>query len=595
MRAPVLVLLAASLGWQSCQQRQDETPVPILTAQELDSIEPSARTELEAARETARRRPDDPDAHGRLAMLLHAHGFLEAAASSYHSARILAPEEARWPRLDAHRAAEAGEENEALEHAARAVELEADSVAARTTLAQLESRGTRLEEARGHFQAALAREPDNFTALRGMGMLEVRNGNFVEAVRFLERALAVDPDDPSAHYTAALALNRLGETARAEEHLAASRRGPARRPAIEPPAEILALRGRGVRAILAAGTELLDRGLYDEAVLTLREALAAEPESADAHNALGAALEQAGDPEAARLHYEEAVALEPELAVVRQNLGVLLGRLGELDRAVGQLEEAVRLDPGQAEAHFALGVALEAQGRANDALAALRNAVSRNPRMARAHVRLGALLGAEAQVGEALVHLERAIELEPASGEAHHYLSVALHRLGNTAEAMEHERRAITLAEVAGSSDLLGTAHYTLATMLQTAGQLAEALPHLQKALAHYPDSTEVLSELARNHHLQGNHGDAIAVQRRVIAARPADADAHYRLGVFLAASGDRARALGAFQDSLRAAPGFAPALEAIERLRGRDRERSSPAGYGSLARMDARRSSMIS
>ena len=190
--------------------------------------------------------------------------------------------------------------------------------------------------------------------------------------------------------------------------------------------------------------------------------------------------------------------------------------------------------------------------------------------MARAHVRLGTLLGGDERLEDALGHLSTAVELEPESGEAHHYLSVALHRLGNTPEAIGHERRAITLAEAAGDADLLGTAHYTLALLLQETGELAEALSTLEKALAQYPENIEILSEVARTHHLAGNHGAAIELQRQVLGARPADANAHYRLGVFLAASGDRAAARGAFEDSLRLLPGFAPAAAAIERLNRR-------------------------
>ena len=627
MTARILLACAACLGWQGCQGQPDEMSVPVLTMQELESLEPSARTDLEAARTAAQRGSQDPDAHGRLAMLFHAHGFLEAAASSYSRAQTLAPREARWRRLDAHRAAEAGEEGEALERASRAIELDPGSVAARTALAQLELRRARFEEARKHFRAALEREPDSFTALRGMGTLEFRTGNFAEAVRFLEQALAVESSDPNVHYTAALAFARLGETRRADEHLAASRRGPARRPAIEPPAEILALRGRGVRAALAAGTELFERGRYDEAVAALEQAVAAEPGSADVQNALAAALEQAGDLERAQHHYEEAVSLEPTLAVARKNLGVLFGRLGRWDEAIGQLEEAVRLDPRQADthqvlaaalvsagrfdealahareaialapdmahAHFTLGVALEATGRTGDAVAAFQSAVSHDPGTARAHLRLGVLLGSDEQLDEARLHLQTAIQLEPESGEAHHYLSVALRRLGNTGEAIEHERRAIALAGAAGSGDLLGTAHYTLGLMLQETGDPVRALSHFQQALTHYPENTDILSELARTHHLSGNHGAAIEGQRRVVAAQPAEADAHYRLGVFLAASGDRAGARRAFQDSLRAMPGFAPAVEAIERLNRERGERPPRESYGSLALMSAKRSAM--
>lgn len=567
MTARVLVALTAFLVWQGCREGPTERLGPGVTDEQLASLEPAARSTLDSTREAVRTGPRDPEAHGRLAMLLHAYGFLDAAASSYEDAQALAPDDARWHRLDAHRAAEAGDESEALAKARRAVEIDARSVAARTTLGELELRRGHLEESRSHFRSALEGEPDNVPALRGMATLGLRSGDNTEAVMFVERALAVAPEDPNLHYTAALAFERLGESERAQEHLAVSRRGEARRPAIEAPPEILALRGRGARAALAAGTQLLQQGRYEEAILALSEAADGDPGSADAHNSLGAALEQGGRPEEARFRYEQAVALEPDLAVARVNLGVLLGRLGDLDGAVGHLEAAVRLDPGRADAHVALGVALESSGRAAEAAAAFRNAVARDPAMARARLRLGALLGEAGQLEEALAHLREATTLAPESGEAHHYLSVALLRLGDVTTALEHERRAITLATSAGNADLLGTARYTLGLLLRETGEMAEALENLEAARVEFPENTDLLAELAHTHHLAGDHAAAIEVQAQVIDSRPADADARYRLGVFFAANGDRAAAQRAFEDCLRLEAGFAPAMEAIERL----------------------------
>lgn len=565
--ARILVTLAACLAWQGCHEEPAERFGPAVPDEQLASLEPSARAALESARESLRARSQDSEAHGRLAMLLHAYGFLDAAAASYRNAQALAPDDSRWHRLDAHRAAEHGDEAEALAKARRAVEANAGSLAARTTLAELELRRGRLEESRNHFRAALEGEPDNFPALRGMATVAFRSGDHAEALTFVERALAVIPDDPNLHYTAALAFEQLGESQRAQEHLAALRRGPARRRAIEPPPEILALRGRGARAAVAAGTQLLDQGRYEEAILALSEAAGADPESADAQNALGAALEQAGNPEEARLRYERAVELEPDLAVARVNLGVLLGRVGDLDGAIRHLEEAVRLDPGQADAHAALGAALEARGRTAEAAEAFRNALARDQALARAHLRLGVLLGKAGQLEDARVHLREASALAPESGEAHHYLSVALLRLGDVTAALEQERRAIALAEAAGDADLLATARYTLGLLLRESGELTQAVANLEAARSRFPENTDLLAELAHTRHLAGEHGAAIEMQTQVVVARPADAEAHYRLGVFFAASGDRTAARRAFEASLSARPGFAPAEEALARL----------------------------
>lgn len=568
MTTRILVALGVVLAWPGCGDEPAAGSGPVVTEEQLASLEPAFRAALEAARRELRTRPNDPEAHGRVAMLLHAYGLPEAAASSYADAQELAPDDPRWLRLDAHRAAEAGDEAEALAQARRAVEAGAGSVAARTTLAELELRRGRPEVSRDHFRAALERDPDDFRALRGMATLALRDGDYAGAAAFAEGALRVTPGEPGLHYTAALALERLGESERARDHLAASRRGPARRPAIEPPPEILAFRGGGARAALAAGAELLDQGRYEEAVVALEAAAAADPGSADAENALGAALEQAGRPEEARLRYQRAVELDPGLAAARLNLGVLLGRLGDLEGAVRHLKTAVGLDPDRADAHAALGAALEAAGRTAEAAQAFRDTLARDPRRAQAHLRLGVLLGEAGQLQDALSHLREASALAPQSGEAHHYLSVALLRIGETAAAVEQERRAVLLAEADGDADLLATARYGLGVLLRQSGALPEALENLEAARDRFPDDPDLLAELAHTRHLAGEHGAAIRIQTEVVAARPADAEAHYRLGVFSAAGGDFAAAQAAFEASLRVRPGFGPAAEGLARLR---------------------------
>ena len=103
--------------------------------------------------------------------------------------------------------------------------------------------------------------------------------------------------------------------------------------------------------------------------------------------------------------------------------------------------------------------------------------------------------------------------------------------------------------------------------LLRETGDLAEALESLEAARIRFPENADLLAELAHTRHLAREHGAAIEVQTRVVAARPGDAEAHYRLGVFLAASGDRTAARTAFEASLRVEPGFAPASEALARL----------------------------
>lgn len=84
---------------------------------------------------------------------------------------------------------------------------------------------------------------------------------------------------------------------------------------------------------------------YDEATAAFRQALAAEPNHVDAHNALGAVHATQGRYVEAIAEFEAAKALAPRLAYVQGNLGYAYLLRGDNDQAVRALEEAKRLDP----------------------------------------------------------------------------------------------------------------------------------------------------------------------------------------------------------------------------------------------------------
>jgi len=80
-------------------------------------------------------------------------------------------------------------------------------------------------------------------------------------------------------------------------------------------------------------------------------------------------------------------------------------------------------------------------------------------------------------------------------------------------------------------------------------GPLADAM------VMRFPDSTAAEYYRATALYLRGQHQDAIAAARRVIAAAPAHARAQSLLGAACAAAGDRNCAGAAFESAVRANP----------------------------------------
>src|SRR5262249_46290268 len=91
-----------------------------------------------------------------------------------------------------------------------------------------------------------------------------------------------------------------------------------------------------------------------------------------AHLALGVALNRKGLKDEAITALKEAIRLRPNSASAHYNFGVVLVESGSFDESIAANQEAIKLDPNYAEAHCNLGHALRGKGRFTEALAALQ-------------------------------------------------------------------------------------------------------------------------------------------------------------------------------------------------------------------------------
>ncbi len=98
---------------------------------------------------------------------------------------------------------------------------------------------------------------------------------------------------------------------------------------------------------------LLKAGQVDEAIETLKRAVEADPEDAQAHCYLGAAYDRKHDKLHAIAEFEECLRLE-ETPKAYYNLGQIYESVHRVDEAVRQYRMAVELDPNYAPAAQAL-------------------------------------------------------------------------------------------------------------------------------------------------------------------------------------------------------------------------------------------------
>lgn len=131
--------------------------------------------------------------------------------------------------------------------------------------------------------------------------------------------------------------------------------------------------------LYARGLQALKRGQIELGERDLRQIIEADPDHADALNALGYTLADQTDrfEEALEL-IERAHAIKPEEPAILDSLGWVHYRLGDLERALDYLQQANKqLEDGEIAAH--LGEVLWALGRRADAWAVWDKAVETHP------------------------------------------------------------------------------------------------------------------------------------------------------------------------------------------------------------------------
>ena len=150
--------------------------------------------------------------------------------------------------------------------------------------------------------------------------------------------------------------------------------------------------------------------IFDSPILPAPLPIPEPTRTADQWFELGCELEETS-PLEARQAYMQALAAEPDHADAHLNLGRLDHAIGEFGKAEAHYRRAVQCDPNDAVAHFNLGVLLEDRDRPEEAVQAYHQAVVRDPDMADAHYNLGLLLEARGRRDDALKHLMAARRL----------------------------------------------------------------------------------------------------------------------------------------------------------------------------------------
>ncbi len=199
-----------------------------------------------------------------------------------------------------------------------------------------------------------------------------------------------------------------------------------------PPAEsIAATIERTAANLFDQATELQEKGLIDNTIDKLGQALTLKPNLAEAHNLMGVCFDQKTMFVAAQSEYQRAIKIESGNPRFLNNLGYSYYLAGDNSNAVKWYKKALKYTPDDKRLHNNLGLAY---GRRGDHKKALEH-FTRSVGEAGAHLNLGFVLNQQGQAEEAIKEYELALRLQPQSLTALASLVPLYERTGRLREA----------------------------------------------------------------------------------------------------------------------------------------------------------------
>ena len=380
---------------------------------------------------------------------------------------------------------------------------------------------------------------------------------------------------------------------------------------------------------LQAGDAALAAGNKSEAVIAFRNAVQADPVSADARLRLADMLTSSGDARGALGEYVRAADLKPDDAGLQIKVGNLLVAVGKLedarvradkvlqkdpsnveahillgnalggyqnlDDALEQMEEAIRLDPARATSHLQLAIVQQARGKDTEAETAFKKAIELSPKWSGGYLALGNFYLSTNRLAEAGAAFDTALALEPGHVGANRAKAVLAFTEGRPTDAEVHLKRlaegsTAPQPQIALGDYFLATGKLPEATALferlakdprnhlavmprlvrayASSGNTVAARALVSRLLQEKPDNSPIRTLESQLLLDEGQREKGLASAQMAVKGDPASAMAQFTLGKAYAAVGDRSGAEAAFREVLRINPRALPAQIELSTLR---------------------------
>lgn len=230
------------------------------------------------------------------------------------------------------------------------------------------------------------------------------------------------------------------------------------------------------RLLGIAGRAYNNAGRLQEAAVSFRRAVEADPGGVGAVSNLGHVLARMGDRSGAEAAWRQALALDPGNLRSLKGMAGLRAEAREYEEAAALLQRVVKTDPGDADNWLNLAEMLQFLDRQAEAVEALQTAAELVPTRSDIQSSLGRLFFSGGRVEAAERAYGRALECDSALPEAAAGRALCLEVMGQSAVGLE------LLAPWLSRADRPAVVDFAAGRLLAAEGREREALKHLERA-----------------------------------------------------------------------------------------------------------------
>ena len=241
----------------------------------------------------------------------------------------------------------------------------------------------------------------------------------------------------------------------------------------------------------------------------------------------------------ARAEEMKALQMDSNLAPPYVTLARIATTQGQIALARQQVQKAIAIDPHSAEAYgSALAEIDQADGRTQDAITAVQRAIDLAPNDSRWPVRLGIIYFSSGKLEEAAAAWQKGAELDPQNNAAFYDLGLARMQLGQLNEARKDLEKVLSIQPDPDAYTALGS-------LFELQGNYGQAVAMNQKAIARRPGDYQVWGNLGSAYLWSGEHDKSVQAYRKAIelgeaerTKSPDDTNLLVQLGDYYASSG---------------------------------------------------------